>query len=425
MYYLLNAIAGYIVVLVTPITNVLPIIFVLAMAAIREIIEDVGKHRSDKYMNETPYEVIRNHQSRIVPAKDIRQGDILKLSCNQLVPCDSVLLQASNPTGIAFVSTANLDGEINLKPRSQILKQNRTEAELKDLEVLVEADLPNHDMLHFNGQFSIVEQEDDQQTFALLSEPEPTTTQRTSHASKNHYYSIENVLLSGVKVENTATVYLAVVFTGMQTRIMQSQTKSKPKNSRMNVKMTKLILYQGVISILLAIIFPGVTLAGQDERFLRYISYSREPTSHGKLFLNQFIIYFILLAYLLPISLAVTLEFQRLVSAIIMELDHKMYADDVRKYADENKRWNLKKTPFEGRNPYSLSVNVKNSVSIENMQELDIIFSDKTGTLTKNQMVFHSYADASGERKLLKENVLAAREMNEYVDGQIDPVMLF
>ena len=72
MYYLLNAIAGYIVVLVTPITNVLPIIFVLAMAAIREIIEDVGKHRSDKYMNETPYEVIRNHQSRIVPAKDIR-----------------------------------------------------------------------------------------------------------------------------------------------------------------------------------------------------------------------------------------------------------------------------------------------------------------------------------------------------------------
>lgn len=87
----------------------------------------------------------------MVPAKDIRQGDILKLSCNQLVPCDSVLLQASNPTGIAFVSTANLDGEINLKPRSQILKQNKTEAELKELEVLVDADQPNHDMLHFNG----------------------------------------------------------------------------------------------------------------------------------------------------------------------------------------------------------------------------------------------------------------------------------
>lgn len=50
-----------------------------------------------------------------------------------------------------------------------------------------------------------------------------------------------------------------------------------------------------------------------------------------------------------------------------MELDHKMYADDVRQFAEEHKRWGLKKSPFEGRNPYSLSVNVKNSVSIENM----------------------------------------------------------
>ena len=108
-----------------------------------------------------------------------------------------------------------------------------------------------------------------------------------------------------------------------------------------------------------------------------------------------------------------------------MELDHKMYADDVRKYAEEHKRWELKKSPFGDRNPYSLSVNVKNSVSIENMQELDIIFSDKTGTLTKNQMVFHSYANANGERKELKAQVLEAHKMNEYVDGQIDPVMLF
>ena len=77
-------------------------------------------------------------------------------------------------------------------------------------------------MLHFNGKFKVVEQDDDQQTYALLSEPEPTATQTPSQTNKSHYYSIDNVLLSGVKVENTATVYLAVVFTGMQTRIMQS-----------------------------------------------------------------------------------------------------------------------------------------------------------------------------------------------------------
>ena len=30
---------------------------------------------------------------------------------------------------------------------------------------------------------------------------------------------------------------------------------------------------------------------------------------------------------------------------------------------------------------------------MENLQELDIIFTDKTGTLTKNQMLFHSLSD--------------------------------
>ena len=32
-------------------------------------------------------------------------------------------------------------------------------------------------------------------------------------------------------------------------------------------------------------------------------------------------------------------------------------------------------------------------------------------------MVFHSYADANGEQKRLKEKVLEVRKMNEYVDG--------
>ena len=85
------------------------------------------------------------------------------------------------------MSTANLDGEINLKPRSQILKQNKTETELQDLEVLIEADQPNHDMLHFNGKYKVLEH-DDQQAQAVLSEPEPTVTQSTPRPNKSRYY---------------------------------------------------------------------------------------------------------------------------------------------------------------------------------------------------------------------------------------------
>ena len=37
---------------------------------------------------------------------------------------------------------------------------------------------------------------------------------------------------------------------------------------------------------------------------------------------------------------------------------------------------------------------MKNSIALENLQELDIIFSDKTGTLTKNHMVFYGCGGA-------------------------------
>lgn len=45
---------------VTNSTLITPIVFVLAVAAIREIIEDLSRLRSDKYNNRINYHVIRD-----------------------------------------------------------------------------------------------------------------------------------------------------------------------------------------------------------------------------------------------------------------------------------------------------------------------------------------------------------------------------
>lgn len=42
-------------------------------------------------------------------------GDLLKLTENEFIPADVLCLKSSNPMGLAFVNTMNLDGEINLK----------------------------------------------------------------------------------------------------------------------------------------------------------------------------------------------------------------------------------------------------------------------------------------------------------------------
>lgn len=52
--------------------------------------------------------------------KDIKVGDLVHLSNNELVPADVLLLRSSDPQGFAYLDTCNLDGETNLKQRQVI-----------------------------------------------------------------------------------------------------------------------------------------------------------------------------------------------------------------------------------------------------------------------------------------------------------------
>lgn len=50
-----------------------------------------------------------------IKCEDIVQGDLVKASRDCDVPCDLVLLKTSDADGKCFITTANLDGETNLK----------------------------------------------------------------------------------------------------------------------------------------------------------------------------------------------------------------------------------------------------------------------------------------------------------------------
>ena len=50
----------------------------------------------------------------------MRLGDFLRVVCNEVIPADIVLLHSSEPEGICYVETANLDGETTLKVRHTV-----------------------------------------------------------------------------------------------------------------------------------------------------------------------------------------------------------------------------------------------------------------------------------------------------------------
>lgn len=49
--------------------------------------------------------------------QDVRVGDLVHLSNNETVPADILLLKSSDPHGVCYIDTCDLDGETNLKRR--------------------------------------------------------------------------------------------------------------------------------------------------------------------------------------------------------------------------------------------------------------------------------------------------------------------
>jgi phospholipid-transporting ATPase len=94
--------------------SVLPLLFVLAVSAVKEAIEDFNRYRQDEMINATKVLAWRNNAFELIQWKHIVVGDVLKVVENSAFPADMVLLQSSLAQGICNIETANLDGFVCL-----------------------------------------------------------------------------------------------------------------------------------------------------------------------------------------------------------------------------------------------------------------------------------------------------------------------
>ncbi|XP_059487582.1 phospholipid-transporting ATPase VA isoform X2 [Neocloeon triangulifer] len=324
----------------------IPVAFVLGVTAIKDAFEDRRRHNSDKRINNSTCRVYNSAQERYVKTlwKNLRAGDLVHLSNNELIPADVLLLRSSEEHGVCYIDTCNLDGETNLKQRSVVrgfeTKQDAFEA--SQFRSHIEVDPPTTKIYRFHG--TVVHES---------GERVPIGT--------------DNLLLRECVLKNTDFVEGIVVYAGHETKAMLNNGGPRYKRSQLERAMNRDVVWCVVILVVLCIIgaigcrfwLSSVTSSTYWPLFItEYFSPAYEAVL-------TFWTYVIILQVMIPLSLYVTIEMTKILQVYHIHNDPYLY-DAERKKRVECRALNI----------------------TEELGQVQYIFSDKTGTLTENKMIF-------------------------------------